>query len=428
MKVKTNKESNDIMYGLIGKALSHSYSKIIHEKISSIEYTLIELDDIHDFFTAKEFSAVNVTIPYKKAVMPYLDYIDDLAKEIGNVNTVVNVDSKLYGYNTDYYGLERSLQKNSILLKNKNILIVGNGSTSRLVRVLCEHHNVANITVLARNPQGSELSFSDSFDQFDINLVFNTTPYGMYPNLETTSLIDLEGYPNVEGVVDLVYNPLNTMLIQDAKRLNIKTLNGLEMLVNQAVKANELFLHTKYKSYIYRNTYKELLFETINFVLIGMPMSGKSHFSRLLGKKYNRTVVDIDRLIESKEGKSIIEIFKEHNEKYFRNLEDKYSKETAINKGIVISTGGGTVLNKEAMSYLKSYGLTIFIDAPLDMLLSVNPKGRPLLDSKEKIISLYNYRYPIYNTCTDIKITKKNFNEMATLNQIEVKLNEYFNS
>lgn len=428
MKVNTNKESNDIMYGLIGKSLSHSYSKIIHEEISPIEYKLIELDSIHDFFTAKEFSAVNVTIPYKTKVIPYLDHIDSLALEIGNVNTVVNVNSKLYGYNTDYYGLTRSLQKNSVSLKNKNILILGNGSTSRLIEIISHHSKASSITVLARKPKDTQIHFTDSFDKSQIDIVFNSTPYGMYPKLESVALIELDDYPSVSAVIDLVYNPINTQLIQDAKKLNIKTLCGLEMLVNQAVKANELFLDIKHKSYIYSKVYNDILLSNTNFVLIGMPMSGKSHFARLLGKKYQRKVVDIDRLIESREGSSIKDIFKNNNEAYFRLLEDSYSKETALNRGIVISTGGGTVLNKAAMSFLKSSGITIFIDAPLDMLVSVNPKGRPLVDTKEKVISLYNYRYPIYNSYTDLKIKKKSFKETATLKQIEVMINEYFSS
>ncbi|MFK5883789.1 MAG: shikimate kinase [Candidatus Izemoplasma sp.] len=414
------------MYGLIGKHLSHSYSKIIHEKISSIEYNLIELDTLHDFFASKEFSAINVTIPYKTEVMQYLDQIDPLALEIGNVNTIVNKDSILYGYNTDYIGLEKSLSNNQVSLTNKNILILGNGATSRLIKVLCKHSNASNVTVLARNPKENDLSFNDIHDKESINIIFNTTPYGMYPNLTTEALINLEDYLNVEAVMDLIYNPLKTMLIQDAQRLNIKTINGLEMLVNQAVKANEIFLDTHYNNDIYVDSYRSLLFETTNFVLIGMPMSGKSHFSRLMKNQYNRHLVDIDRYIEEKEEMSINDIFTNKGEEYFRKIEAKYIWETAIQRGLIISTGGGTVLNKTSMKYLKANGLIIFINVPLNMLLKFNPKNRPLLKDKESVISLYNYRYPIYNTYTDILINKRNYDEVATLKKIEVKLDEYF--
>lgn len=415
-----------IMFGLIGKQLSHSYSKIIHEEISSVKYNLIELDDIHDFFAAKEFSAINVTIPYKTTVMPYLDHIDPIANEIGNVNTVINKNNILYGYNTDYYGIQKSLETNKINLTNKNVLVLGNGSTSRLIQLLSKNHLVKSIVILARNPKKKELSFTDSFDKSSINIVFNTTPYGMYPSVTTDSLINLEEYSDLEAVLDLVYNPLNTMLIQDAKRLNIKAVNGLEMLVNQAIKANELFFDTVHKLSLYNEIYKKLLFESTNLVLIGMPMSGKSHYSKLLSKKYHRQMIDIDRYIEEKENMSIKQIFALKGEKHFRLLEAKYVREIAIDSGLIISTGGGTVLNETSMKHLKSNGLIIFINVPLDMLLKFNPKGRPLLNNKESVISLYNYRYPIYNTYTDILVNKTSFDETATLKEIEVKLNEYF--
>lgn len=415
-------------FGLVGKKLSHSYSKTIHELISEINYSLIEVDDINNFLLNKPFNGINITIPYKTEAYKYCDVIDEKAAEIGNVNTILNKNGVLHGYNTDYYGLKSLLKRNNITIKNKRILIIGNGSTSRLTEFICKEKKAEIITILARNPIKTNEHINNYQNYKEYNVIINTTPYGMNPNYEESPLFSIKDFYSLDAVVDLVYNPSKTPLIIEAIKLNIKAVNGLSMLIEQAIKANELFCDLKHDPELFSQIYKIINTRNQNIVLIGMPMSGKSHFAKLLSTSLKREFIDMDSYIETKEYQSIVDIFENQGELYFRNLETKYYKEIAKNSGLVISTGGGIIENRLVMNYLSQNSVIVFLDAPLSYLKKINPKNRPMLKTKSSIISLYNKRYPLYNQYADIVVTKDTFDEKRLKNEIEVALNEYFST
>jgi len=416
------------MRGLIGKKLSHSFSKEIHEKLDKKEYNLIELSELDSFFQEKSFECINVTIPYKSKCISFLDEISESAKEINAVNTIINDNGILKGYNTDVDGLIYTFDYYNVSIENKVIGIIGNGSTSKTIEYVSKLKHAKIIKVFARNPKQNEYKLSDIDTHQDIQILINATPVGMYPNNDQDPVVNVSNFSQLEFVLDLVYNPLKTKLIIDAKKHNIKAVNGLMMLTHQAVKANELFNNRTYEKRISNTIYREIYLKQLNLVLIGMPMSGKSYYSRKLAKAYNKALVDIDREIEYTQEKSIPEIFKSAGEKEFRRIEFEtiYNMSKELNKAI--STGGGVVLNQKNIDVLKQNGVIIFLDAPLSDLKKMPPKGRPLLKNPSNLIKLYKERYALYNNACDIKIKKNGFNTKETMRNIEVKINEYINS
>jgi len=416
------------MFGLIGKTLSHSFSKEIHEILNNESYNLIELQELGSFFKQKDFKGINVTIPYKQDVIKYLDVKSKIVEKTNSVNTIVNKDGYLYGYNTDYEGLKFLMQHNEILVENKSILILGNGSTSRTIEILCKELGSKNILKAARNPKNNDISFSDVQKYKNSHIIINATPSGMYPNNNDELLIDLKSFNQLEAVIDLVYNPLETKLISYAKSLNIKAVNGLLMLVRQAIKSCELFHNQEFNDYVTIDIYKNILFNMFNFVLIGMPMSGKSFYARSISAFYNKMAVDIDKQISNNAELEIPEIFSEYGEKGFREIETKiiYNVSKASNQ--VISTGGGTILNIINMEYLKQNGIIIFLDVPLEILKGMNPRNRPLLKNIDNLDKLYKDRYDLYLKYADIVINKTIMDESVVLKMIEVKINEYINT
>ena len=416
------------MYGLIGKNLKHSYSKLIHEELYVEQYNLIELQELDAFFTSKKFKGLNVTIPFKKDVIKYCDNLSEIARDSNSVNTIINDDGVLYGYNTDYSGLKFTIKFNNIILQNKNILILGNGSTSRIVKRYCLESNCMNITTATRNPHADEVSLDDINLRNDYHIIFNTTPVGMYPDNYESIKINFVKLNNLEVVIDLIYNPLETELLCEARKNNIKTINGLLMLIHQAVKANELFHDRSYDEEITINLYKKILLKTLNFVLIGMPMSGKSHFAKILAKVYEKKYVDVDWLIEDLSNDTIEDIFSQKGEEAFRKMETINIKSISKSTNLTISTGGGAILDNKNVDYLKQNGIIIFLDVPLEMLKRFNPKNRPLLNKMHNIETLYNNRYHLYQKFADITIVKDSFDSDKTLKKIEVSINEYIDS
>lgn len=416
------------MFGLIGKKLSHSFSKEIHEILHSESYNLIELPQLDSFFQSKQFKGVNVTIPYKEDVIKYIDVISDTVKKTNSVNTIINKGGFLYGYNTDYEGLKYLLEYNNIDIKNKTVLVLGNGATSRTVEVLCKDLGAKKIIKAARSPKGNEVLLN-SIDTFkDAHILINATPSGMYPNNYDELLIKLEELNELEVVVDLVYNPLETRLITKAKSLNIIAVNGLMMLVRQAVKSCELFHNQKYNDSKTVEIYKKIILNMINIVLIGMPMSGKSYYAKALSTIYNKQLVDIDKLIVSDTGMHIPEIFEDSGEGGFRKIETNTLMRISKSLSLAISTGGGTVLNAKNIDYLKQNGIIIFLDVPLEVLKKMNPRNRPLLKDINSLTKLYNDRHHLYLKYANIVINKTDMDENYILNMIEVKINEYINT
>ncbi len=256
-------------YGLIGEKLGHSYSKIIHEKLADYTYDLIPLtkEEFIPFMKTKDFTAINVTIPYKQEVIPYLDELHPLAKEIGAVNTIVNKDGHYIGYNTDFYGFEYMLTHNGIQISGKKCLVLGTGGTSHTVRAVLKHLGASRILVVSRNGSDiddanhndSEISYENCYrNHTDAQVIVNTTPLGMYPNIDATPL-DLTTFTNCEAVVDVIFNPKKTKLTLQAEDLGIKAITGLEMLVAQAKQAIEYFLDTKLEDRVIDEVYQDLL-------------------------------------------------------------------------------------------------------------------------------------------------------------------------
>jgi shikimate dehydrogenase len=387
-------------YGLIGERLGHSFSKDIHERLG-YDYELCEIspDKLESFMLARDFSGINVTMPYKASVIPYLDYIDEPAKKIGAVNTVVNRDGKLYGYNTDYYGMKALFDHAEIDPQGKKVAVLGSGGTSRTASALLESLGASEIITVSRS---GPVSYDDLYGiHSDVEIIINTTPVGMYPDV-LCSPIDLNGFNRLRGLIDVVYNPLCTALVNEAKERDITAEAGLYMLVAQAIFASELFLNVKYPSYMIDVIYDGIRSEKENVVLIGMPSSGKSTVGAILAEKLGGEFVDTDDLIVKKIGMSIKDFFALYGEEKFREIERQVICEIAGRSGLVIATGGGVVLNRENIRNLRLGGKIIFLDRPLEGLIPTD--SRPLSQDREAVRRMYDIRYPLYNELCDIKI------------------------
>ena len=387
-------------FGLIGKTLKHSYSGKIHAMLGEYSYSLVEImeNDLEKFVLGKEYKGYNVTIPYKEAIIPYLDELDKSAQEIGAVNTVVNKNGKLIGYNTDIYGMDYAMQRAGIVLKNKVVLVLGSGGTSKTATALAKEKGAKKVLVLSRN---GDINYQNYTDNKDVQVIINTTPIGMYPN-NYDCKIDLDSFPLLEGVFDAVYNPNLTYLTCLAKKKGIKYSNGLPMLVAQAKGAMQLFLEREVSNQIIEKVLSVLEKQTLNIVLVGMSGVGKSTIAKVLAKTLGRDLVDTDQLIVQKTGKDIPTIFAENGEEYFRELESDVLKEVGVLTGKVIATGGGVVTKERNYFPLKQNGLIFFIQRDLD---KVSRKGRPLATSLDAVKELFEKRKPMYQAFADYTIS-----------------------
>lgn len=390
-------------YGLIGEKLGHSFSKIIHEKLADYTYELCPLakDELDAFMTAKQFKAINVTIPYKQDVIPYCDVLDDSAKRIGVVNTIVNRDGKLFGYNTDFAGFLYNLNAHGITLKDKKVMICGSSGTCKTVTAVAEYMGAKEILVVSRSKKENAVTYEECIRHKDVDVVVNASPKGMYPN-NGESPLDLSNFPNCKAVVDVIYNPLKTRLLQQAEQLGMKAVNGLEMLVAQAKFAVEHFLSTEIENDKIDQITLELLKQLTNIVLIGMPSSGKTLTGKALCKYIDKTVVDTDAVIVERSGMSIKEMFARHGETYFRQWEHDVIEEFSKQNGLIIATGGGAIKNEENIQNLKQNGVVMFIDRDLEHLLVTD--DRPLSKDTNAVAKLYEERYPLYTKYGDLRV------------------------
>jgi shikimate dehydrogenase len=392
-------------YGLIGEKLSHSYSVQIHSLFGNSDYILKEIpkDGLSDFFTKKDFLGINVTIPYKEKVMEYLDYIDESAKEIGCVNTVVNKDGKLFGYNTDIYGMKELFSKNNITLKGKTVAVLGTGGTSKTAFSAAKSEGAGKIYIVSRTPKDeTRISYEKLYVLADkIEVIINTTPSGMYPNDDEKPLM-LNLFSNLESLVDVIYHPLRTNLVLDAKIKGAVSCGGLYMLVAQAKKAEELFFSKDTEN----NTdgvYEKILHKMQNIVLIGMPGSGKTTVGRIISEKLDIDFVDADFEFINKFGISVSMYFQTHSEEEFRDEEEKIISDISKRISTVISTGGGAILRENNIYKLRRNGVIVFLDRPLCDLTSTN--GRPLTPDLDSIKKKYEERYEIYKQSADLIIS-----------------------
>ena len=397
-------KNSELQYACIGEHLPHSFSAEIHRQIGGYGYGLKELspEELPAFLAARSFRGINVTIPYKQAVIPYLDEIDGTARAIGAVNTVVNRGGKLYGYNTDLYGLVRLIRRAGLDPGGRKVLIPGTGGTSRTASFAAEQLGAWEVLRISRTGREGSLTYEEALrNHTDAEIILNTTPCGMFPEPFAQPL-PLEPFSRLRGVADVIYNPLRSRLVLEARRLGLPAEGGLYMLVAQAVRASELFLDTSYPESLTEDIYGRILREKENIVLIGMPGSGKSAVGRVLAELSGKPLDDTDRLVVEKAGKPITDIFREDGEPAFRELESAVIRDLSKQGGRIISTGGGAVLRPENVAALRQNGRLFWLNRNPDMLV---PTGdRPLADTEAKMKRLYAEREPVYRAAADVMI------------------------
>lgn len=404
-------------YGLIAKKLGHSFSREIHALIGDYGYEMCELreDELAEFMKKKDFSGINVTIPYKKDVLPYLDSINEFAERIGSVNTVVNRSGRLYGYNTDYFGMKALIEEHmGIKLEGKKVLILGTGGTSVTAKVVAEDLKAGEILTVSRTPKDGEISYSEATSKHaDADVIINTTPVGMFPN-NYACPIDLEPFYKLEAAVDAIYNPNRTEFVRQAEKKGAKASGGLYMLVAQAVYASEIFRDTTISKSEIQRIYREVYLMKENIVLTGMPACGKTTAGKLIAEIMNREFIDTDSEIVSRTGKDIPAIFAELGEKGFRDIETEVIKDVGKRSGIVIATGGGAVLRDENVSALKQNCKVFYIDRPIEWLRPTS--DRPTASDYEAIKRRYGERHKRYEDTADVIIKpSENASETAEM-------------
>ncbi len=406
---------NGYKTGLIGHHLQHSYSVIIHKLLGDNNYAIIDVpyESLEQALSNPEFKGFNITIPYKKEVLKYLDEIDSQSLKIGSVNTITKTNI-MHGYNTDYNGFYESLDYN---VSGLTCAILGTGGASLTVAQVLKDKGAKTIYFVSRKEKDNSIAYDILKKKANtIHIIINTTPVGMYPNINNR-LINLDDFPSLEYVYDLIYNPINTMLIQDAKERNIKCKSGLEMLIRQAIVSHNLIWQDNKNNY--HDIYRQLISQKINIVLIGMPGSGKSTIGKMLSEKLNKEFIDLDQEIVKKEKETINEIFKNKGEKYFRTLETNVIQEQSLKFNAVIATGGGTVLREENMNLLKSNSIVIYLMRNLNDI-SINAE-RPLLTNRSQLQELYNQRHSLYCRYADVCINNTTCKDTIT------KIINYYN-
>lgn len=391
-------------YGCIGEHLVHSFSKEIHAQLRDYPYELkeIPIGTLDAFMEKRDFKAINVTIPYKQDVIPFLAEVEPAAAAIGAVNTIVNRSGLLYGYNTDFGGMVGLLQRTGIDLRGKKVLILGTGGTSNTAMAVAKHLGAASAQKVSRTEKPGVLTY-DQVKQahLDAQILINTTPRGMFSR-ESGMPIDPGLFPNLCGAIDAVYNPLRTKFVLKARSMGVPAAGGLYMLVRQAALASEIFLGTKYPDSLTEAVYKKIKASKENIVLTGMPGSGKTTVGKLLAEALGRPYWDVDGLIEEKAGMAPGQIILTQGEPAFRNLETEVIRELAPKTGCVIATGGGAVLRKENIDLLRMNGKLFFLDRPVEQLIPT--ADRPLSTTKEAILRRYEERYGIYTATADAVI------------------------
>ena len=396
-------------YGCIGKKLGHSFSKEIHAQLADYEYELIELaeEELAPFLEAKNFAAINVTIPYKQAVIPYLDSLSDEAARIGAVNIVLNREGRLFGGNSDYAGLKALIERVGVSLAQKKVLVLGTGGAGKTACVAAQDMGAGEVVTVSRRKMLGSVTYEEACAlHSDAHVIINATPSGMFPHCDSQP-IDLAAFAQLEGVIDAVYNPLCTNLVLSARERGIRAEGGLYMLVAQAVAAAELFLGTEFPRETAQRIYSQVLSSKENIVLTGMPGSGKSTVGACLardmacgaGELSGCEFFDTDSEIEKRCGVSIRELIETRGEEYFRHLETKVIGELSSQPCRIIATGGGAVLREENVRALKRNGRIFFLDADFQRLHAT--QSRPLADTSAKLAQLYAQRHGIYEETAD---------------------------
>ena len=384
-------------FGLLGRKLGHSYSPMIFDLMGGYRYDLFEREPegIEDLLRNGDFDGINVTIPYKKEVLQYLDEIDPLALRLGAVNTIVKKNGKLFGYNSDYYGFLSLVQRTRIEPPNKKVLVLGSGGASVTVRAVLEDLG-AQVVLISRS---GENNYTNLDRHRDAALIVNTTPVGMYPHNGSAPL-SLEGFTALEGVLDLIYNPARTQLLMECEKYGIPGFNGLWMLVAQAKQSAQWFLGRELPESLVSDIHQKLRDKMENIALVGMAGCGKSTLGRALAKETGKKFVDADAEVEDLAGKSIPEIFAQEGEEMFRRMETTVLAELGMESGLVIATGGGCVTREENYPPLHQNSRIIWLDRCPARLPT---EGRPL-SQKTHPAQLYEMRKPLYKAFADATV------------------------
>lgn len=384
--------------GLLGEKLGHSYSPQIHSMLADYEYKLFEKspEELEDFLKSGEFDGLNVTIPYKKSVMPYCAELSPTAAQIGSVNTIVRrSDGSLYGDNTDAFGFENLIVHNGIEVKGKKALVLGTGGASVTAQAVLKNLGASEVVVISRK---GEDNYENIAKHADAEIIANTTPVGMYPN-NGKAAVDLTQFPKLSGVLDVVYNPARTALLLQAERLGIPCAGGLYMLVSQAKRSCELFTGKSIPDSEIDRIERVLSHQMQNIVIIGMPGSGKTAVSTMLAERLGRKIFDTDTIVSEKAGMTIPEIFAAQGEAGFRKLETEATAEVGKLSGNIISTGGGVVTVADNYELLHQNGVIVWIERDTNKLAR---DGRPISLSSD-LNELYAARLPLYERFADIK-------------------------
>ena len=402
-------------YGLLGERLGHSFSPQIHRDLAGYDYQLLPTppEAVEDLFARRAFQGLNVTIPYKRTVMPLCDEIDPRAAAIGAVNTVVNRNGRLTGYNTDIDGFLYMARRAGVDMTGKKVVILGSGGTSRTTRAAAGELGAREIVTVSRH---GEDNYQNLSRHADAQVLVNTTPVGMYPNWGQ-SPVSLESFPALEGVLDVVYNPLRTALLLQAEERGLPRSCGLPMLVAQAKRAAELFTGQNIGDSRTEAVLHGLRRQLTSIVLIGMPGCGKTTVGRALAGKLGRTFVDLDEEIVRRAGTSIPEIFAREGEAGFRERESALVREFGERTGLVVSTGGGVVTRRENYIPLKQNGLLLHLRRDPAALPT---DGRPLSQATAPE-ELWRRRAPLYAAFADGEIDN-NGTLAGTLEQIEKEM------
>ncbi len=380
--------------GLLGQTLGHSYSPQIHGLLADYEYRLYEKEpsELEAFLRNGDFSGLNVTMPYKQAVIPYLDELTPIAAQLGAVNTIVRRDGKLVGHNTDYAGFLAMVKKSGLSPTSKKCVILGSGGASRVAQAVLKMLG-AEVIVISRS---GDHNYGNIRCHEDAAIVVNTTPVGMYPNTGI-SPVELSVFTHLEGVLDLIYNPARTKLLMDAEKQGIITINGLWMLVAQAKEAAEWFTGTTISDNRIAEIHRILKSRMENVILIGMPGCGKTTVGRMLATHTGRAFADMDKEVEKLAKKSIPTIFAQEGESRFRDWETETLELCGKNSGLVIATGGGCVTMERNYPILHQNGTIFWLQRSVD---SLPIDGRPL-SIKHDLHQMYAARKPLYAQFAD---------------------------
>ena len=399
--------------GLLGRKLGHSYSPQIHNQLGSYDYSLFEKEpeELENFLKDGDFSGLNVTIPYKKSVISQLSELTPIAAKLGAVNTIVRRDGKLVGHNTDYFGFQSMVAQSGLTVRGKKVLVLGSGGASNTAVAVLEELG-ASVVVISRT---GENNYENLHRHTDAAVIVNTTPVGMYPHVGFSPL-NLVLFPNLEGVLDIIYNPARTQLLLDAQSRGLVTMNGLWMLVAQAKESAEWFTNSRISNEIIEKIHNNLRLKMENIVLIGMPGSGKSTVGKLLSSQLGKEFADADSAIIEKAGISIPEIFEQRGEEWFRAIESEVLAELGKRSGLVIATGGGCVTREENYPLLHQNGTIFCLDRDISCLPT---DGRPL-SQKGQLEEMYRIRNPLYHRFADHHIDCNHTPEAAAAQILQI--------